>query len=386
MFGIRFFQAERPTRSARRVHDRPNGLRRAIGFEVLDERTVLSAMPFTAPEDATAPLVSSANDEAGAFLAAPVGTDKTVMMSGLNYTFGPDDFGFSDPGDSPPDLFAGVVITTLPFPGTLIMNGGVAAGQFISFNDLLTGQLQFTTSGVESVSRASFTFQVQDDSGQIDPSPKTFSLFFDNETTNFVRGMYLDVLQRPLDVPGFTDWVNLLDGGASNLQVANGFWETVEHRGIQVDSYYELFFNRQADPAGRQNWINQFLVGMTEETMMAEFMNTPEYSALNPSNTAFVAAAYQDILNRAPEPAGQTFWVNALTNGQLTRRQVAEGLINSNERHVGLVTSYYVDFLRRQPDSFGLAFWVNQLNSGSLDDQGVAEALLATPEYAGLQH
>ena len=384
--------------SAANAGKRSQKMRRRTSFELLDERTVLSAMHVACepdlPVESPAIVASleaqtdapSSDPLAVALLQAPQGANKTVMMSGFTYTFNPTDFGFSDPNDSPPNLFSAVKITTLPFPGTLVMNGGVAPGQFISFSNLQSGQLKFTTSGVERVSFASFTFQVQDNAGGIDPSPKTFTLFFANQKTNFVRGLYTDVLERQLDVPGFTSWVTLLDNGASNFSVATAMWQTPEHRGIQVDGYYNQFLNRAPDSAGRQFWINQFLAGMSEEAMMAAFMNTVEYSQLHASNTAFVIAAYNNVLHRAPDPGGQAFWVGALNNGQLTRAQVASGLINTTERHTLLVTSYYLDFLNRQPDSFGLGFWVDQLDDGVLGDAGVAESLLASPEFAGLRH
>ncbi len=387
--------------SGSRAHagHRPIKARRRLDFEALDERAVLSAtsaafepeLPGDTPaivQSRDAQTVAPVSDPLAAvpLLQNPQGANKTVMMSGLTYTFNPTDFGFSDPGDSPPNLFSAVKITTLPFPGTLVMNGGVAPGQFISFSNLQSGQLKFTTSGVETVSFASFTFQVQDNTGALDPSPKTFTLFFANQDTNFVRGLYVDVLGRQPDAGGFTTWLNLLSAGASNRQVASAIWQTPEHRGLQVDGFYQQFLKRAPDPAGRQVWINQFLAGMNEETMMAAFMNTPEYQANKASNTSFVIAVYQDVLNRNPDPGGQAFWVGALNNGQLTRNQVATGLINTPERHVKLVTSYYLDFFRRQPDSFGLAFWVDQLNSGLLGDADVAIALLASPEFANLRH
>jgi hypothetical protein len=118
---------------------------------------------------------------------------------------------------------------------------------------------------------------------------------------------------------------------------------------------------------------------------MVAFMSTAEYQIDHPSNTAFVTAVYQDLFNRTPDPGGLTAWVNALNNGQ-SRSQVAQSLVNTNERHQNLVTSYYLTFLRRFPDSNGFAFWTNQLDRGLFNDQGVALALLNSLEYSNLVH
>lgn len=378
---------------------------RKVSFESLDDRMVLSAshlgclpdLPDTETPTALPAqhLASQASTDttanpfaaAAALNAAPQGTSTTVRMSGNTFIFTPANFGFTD-SDVPPSQFAAVKLTSVPPPsqGQMMFRGaGAVRGQFISFGDLQSGQLSFRTSGVESRSFTSFTFQVQDNTGAIDPTPKTFTIIFDNVRANFVSGLYNDVLRRQPDTGGLINWLNQLDGGQSNLAVATAIWQTAEHRGIQVDGFYQQFLHRDSDAGGRQNWINQMLGGMTEENVMIAFMSTAEYSIRNPSNTAFVTAVYQDLLNRNPDPGGLTAWVNALNNGQ-TRTQVATSLVNTNERHQNLVTSYYLTFLRRFPDSNGFAFWVNQLDRGLFNDQGVALALLNSLEYSNIRH
>jgi hypothetical protein len=379
---------------------------RRVSFEALDDRMVLSAShaaclpdmqdtdtPTAVPAQLLASQASSgatANPLVASDIglnAAPQGTSTTVRMSGNTFIFTPANFGFTD-SDVPPSQFTAVKLTTVPPPsqGQMMFRGaGAVKGQFISFGDLQSGQLSFRTSGVETKSFTSFTFQVQDNTGAIDPTPKTFTIIFDNGRVNFMSGLYNDVLLRQPDTPGLINWLNQLDGGQSNLAVATAIWQTAEHRGIQVDGFYQQFLHRASDAGGRQNWINQMLGGMTEENVMVAFMSTAEYSIQHPSNTAFVTAVYQDLLNRTPDPGGLTAWVNALNNGQ-TRSQVAQSLVNTNERHQNLVTSYYLTFLRRFPDSNGFAFWVNQLNSGLFNDQGVALALLNSLEYSSIRH
>ena len=67
--------------------------------------------------------------------------DNSFAFGGSNGS----DFGFSDPGDSPPDNFAGVFITTLPTNGSLTLNGAaVHANDFITAGNVLAGNLKFT--------------------------------------------------------------------------------------------------------------------------------------------------------------------------------------------------------------------------------------------------
>ena len=111
---------------------------------------------------------------------APVGADNTVSaFEDTAYHFAAADFGFSDPYDSPANVFAAVKITTLPAAGILNNNGGaVTAGDFISITDIDSGQLVFTPAlEANGAGYASFTVQVQDDGAvNLDPTPNTITV------------------------------------------------------------------------------------------------------------------------------------------------------------------------------------------------------------------
>jgi hypothetical protein len=84
---------------------------------------------------------------------------------------------------------------------------------------------------------------------------------------------------------------------------------------------------------------------------------------------------YQAVLGRAPDGAGQAFWLQALQNG-LARQAAALGLENSPESLARIVTAAYENVLGRTPDAQGLANWVSALGRGLTPAQ--LEALLAT--------
>ena len=116
---------------------------------------------------------------------APQGSDGTVTaLEDTPYVFTANDFGFSDPNDSPPNNLLAVEITTLPVAGTFIDNGAaVTAGQLVSLADIVGGKLVFSPSAnANGVGYASFSFQVQDDGGtagggvDLDPTARTMSI------------------------------------------------------------------------------------------------------------------------------------------------------------------------------------------------------------------
>jgi VCBS repeat-containing protein len=114
---------------------------------------------------------------------APTGTDKTVTIDeDTAYTFTVADFGFTDAGDVPSNIFTKVTITTLPTAGTLKVGSvAVNAGDIISVADIP----QLTFSPIVNANGAdygNFSFQVQDDGSAIaggafiDPTANTVTV------------------------------------------------------------------------------------------------------------------------------------------------------------------------------------------------------------------
>ena len=200
----------------------------------------------------------------------------------------------------------------------------------------------------------------------------------------FVIALYRDVLMRAPDTSGLNYYTKVLTNGTPPSIIAAAFWQSEEHREIEVDGYYETFLKRAADPVGLQTYVRLMLNGATEETVMYDFLDSPEFQLLNPSPTEFVTALYQDVLGRAPDTAGMSTYLNVLTNRVTTPSQVVLSFINSSERNLNLVDSFYDNYLQRAPDAAGQAFWLQQLDQGLADEQSVAEAFLSTQEYINL--
>lgn len=81
---------------------------------------------------------------------------------------------------------------------------------------------------------------------------------------------------------------------------------------------------------------------------------------------------YQAAFDRAPDTSGLTYWVNQLDNGN-SLHNVAQSFIGSEEfhdlygaapNHQDLVQLLYQNVLDRAPDAGGLSYWTAQLNSG----------------------
>jgi VCBS repeat-containing protein len=118
----------------------------------------------------------------GAINHAPSGTDATIALAeDATHVFTAGNFGFTDTLDG--NAFTGVVITTLPANGTMLLNGAaVSAGTFVTAAQLAAGQLTFTpAANANGSGLGAFTFQVRDNGGtanggvDTDQSPNSIS-------------------------------------------------------------------------------------------------------------------------------------------------------------------------------------------------------------------
>jgi uncharacterized delta-60 repeat protein len=99
---------------------------------------------------------------------APTGTDKIVNTPvNTAYTVTVNDFGFSDPNDSPANTLNKVIISQLPTVGSLTLLGtAVTVGQAVSVTNITAGLLKFTpATGASGAHYAQIGFKVQDNGG-----------------------------------------------------------------------------------------------------------------------------------------------------------------------------------------------------------------------------
>jgi len=127
--------------------------------------------------------------------------------------------------------------------------------------------------------------------------------------------------------------------------------------------------------------------GTVTLAQLADFFTaSPEFAATYGSldDTAFVTLLYNNVLHRAPEPAGLAGWVSLLAS-TYTRGQVLLGFSDSAEYQAAmanevLVTMMYAGMLRRTPEPSGFNGWVAFLDGGMARTQVIDGFFLST-EY-----
>jgi len=107
----------------------------------------------------------------------------------------------------------------------------------------------------------------------------------------------------------------------------------------QTYRLYQAAFNRTPDQGGLGYWIDFMDHGTSLPQVATGFINSPEFQGLygaNPTNGALVTLLYSNVLHRAPDQSGYTYWTDLLAHGT-TREQVLIGFSESPENKAALL-------------------------------------------------
>jgi len=200
--------------------------------------------------------------------------------------------------------------------------------------------------------------------------------------TNYVRALYLDLLDRPEpgNSAGVEFWANRLDSRSRGSVVRSMQRSTTEYYTNIVEASYELFLDRSADASGRDFYVTAWHDRTkTLSDIVITLVGSQEYfDNVGRSNAAFVESAYLDILGRAPSSTEQASG-QALV-AQSGRKALARRLETSTEQRRDTVTFTYRSFLGREPSTAERDYWVQKLDGG-LRAEDFDLAVLTSGEY-----
>ena len=106
-----------------------------------------------------------------------------------------------------------------------------------------------------------------------------------------------------------------------------------------------------------------------------------------PDPVQFVTQQYLDFLGRSPDSAGLSHWVSQLNAGSVTRAQLIESFMYSNEfqGRFGPLVRLYTAYFRRVPDYAGLMYWFNAMypssGGGGASLADVSQAFAQSAEF-----
>ncbi len=198
--------------------------------------------------------------------------------------------------------------------------------------------------------------------------------------TALTSGLYEAALGRAGSDTEKAYWVNRLNEGLTRTEIAHAFQESLEQLGLQVDSYYRTYLQRDPDADGRAFWIAQLQAGVDANTVVVDFLTSAEYQQSHGGDDVFVKTLYQEILGRDGEADGIAYWQGRIQAGE-SRADVVREFLTSGEAYVRAIDSFYAQYLQRQADAAGQAFWLDALQAGRETLMSVAVQFLACDEF-----
>ena len=197
--------------------------------------------------------------------------------------------------------------------------------------------------------------------------------FQDSGGTNngFLAALYKDALGRPIDPTGLQQWGQELAGGTSTATVAASILGSAEAETDQVQNIYQQFLHRAADSSGVASFVGALQIGTPIETIIAAVAGSAEYAqdAGGDANQAYVQQIYLDLLGRPADAGALAAFSAGLDDGQLTRGQFVQDILDSAEYRSDVVGGLYQLYLGRNADPAGLSAFTADLAKGSTDEQ-----------------
>ncbi|HLN28714.1 MAG TPA: DUF4214 domain-containing protein [Gemmataceae bacterium] len=253
-----------------------------------------------------------------------------------------------------------IVQTEALLPGSLAIGAGVPSSSVLDHND----QRGFPRPGPAGISIGAYEPQYSANA---------------NNDQIFIENVYEVLLGRVADSGGMAFWVNQLRQGSTLSGVVSGIESSGESEQDVVQSLYERYLHRAADPGGLTTFENELASDTTIEQVATALMGSAEYYQLHGGNTlGFVYAIYEDGLNRVPDPAGLSFFLQKLDGGT-SQAGAAALIVGSGEYQTDLVEADYEALLGRPADPSGLSTGLTDLSSG-LFDQAYLSFILGSTE------
>jgi hypothetical protein len=221
-----------------------------------------------------------------------------------------------------------------------------------------------------------------------------------------IQRLYEGLLGHTGNASGLSFWDASLSATSAS-SVAAGFLNSPEYLASAgtmtnaqfVDSLYQGFLGRAADPSGSTFWTGSLDSGTSRADVVIGIDQSQEAKTYLASTTSQVWAPnaagtlateiYQTGLDRMVDPSGLNGVTSALAQGA-TPLQIVQGIVASPEfqalhgaqSNAAFVTSLYEDALGRMPDASGDSFYLGLLNSGAGSRADVLLDIATSPEAA----
>lgn len=166
-------------------------------------------------------------------------------------------------------------------------------------------------------------------------------------------GLYPLLFDRSAD-DGYRYWADqaMARGGS---WVVSTMGTSLEARRKTVTDLYQQVLRRAPDPDGLTYWADRLLVRPNVEELILAVVLQDEFSGQRDDRT-FVTDLYDRILERSADPDGVDHWVDQLAGG-VSRSAVASLFVRSSENRVRTVRAVHQEVFGREPTAEEQMWW-----------------------------
>ncbi len=228
---------------------------------------------------------------------------------------------------------------------------------------------------------------------------------------NFVKGFYVNILNRQADILGLNYWTNkLISHELTASDIARGFIFSNEYSinnksdTQYLNDLYGAFFNRPADTQGFNYWIHAMNTGTSHAEVLDAFLHSDEFKNLahnysiqayrgdiysNQNLEIFITGFYQAILGRTPNQIEIDYWTHKLSTGEHTGKDIAYGFIYSKEYNQAsksnreFILTLYKAFFQREPSTEEVDYWLIRFGDG-MERSTLFNAFIHSEEFINL--
>ena len=204
-----------------------------------------------------------------------------------------------------------------------------------------------------------------------------------------VAQQYDDVLRRPASTSDLSYWASRVGDTWTPGQFVAHLTSSSEadDRVHAVTRLYRAYFLRNPDHSGLTYWLNRRGEGRTLVSISQSFAKSSEFTRRYGSltNSGFVDRVYRNVLGRAPDSGGLSYWTARLNDG-MSRGQVMANFSQSSEylrtTQDGVwVVGIYEAMLQRAVDPDVYTLFEAALRSSSTSLTSIATYLYDGTEY-----
>jgi hypothetical protein len=319
------------------------------------------------------------------------------IVSGSQATLGQPPVVFATPrqpftgpvasfSDSDPNANAKDFTATINWGDGHLTNGTIVANNQGGFD--VVGTNTYTIAGLLPIN-----VDVMDFGGSSVAVNNTAQVLGD-KNFRYVAQLYMDLLGRVVDATGLIGFGSQLDAGLlTRTQVVQSIEQSLEFATDTVNKLFQDILHRAPDPAGLHNFVAFLQTGGNVENVRAALFASDEFLALAQGDITmglttpdqkFVDSVFITVLNRHPDGNTLAAFTQLADQGLPGRFTAAFDILTSAEGYAVDVTNFFLKFLHRLPDQAGLNGFVGGLLNGSITEGDVIADIASSDEYFAL--